>query len=155
MQDIIALRASGASYFIIGSSAIQNLQEFEKMVSLVGPERIIIAADARDGLIAVNAWQTVSEVTLREHIDRCYSGYGITTYLCTDIAKDGMMAGPNTALYQQLQNVFPACSFIASGGVSCMRDIADLDAAGLFAAVVGKAIYEGAIDLQELIQYGS
>lgn len=81
-----------------------------------------------------------------------YTLQGIRNVLCTDISKDGMLQGPNTPLYRQIMDSFPDCHLIASGGVSCTDDILDLEAAGIPAVVFGKAIYEGRIDLDRLLE---
>ncbi|MBI5727366.1 MAG: tryptophan synthase subunit alpha, partial [Ignavibacteriales bacterium] len=150
LEKVQAVLNAGADYCIIGSAAINNVKEFEALVRFASPEKIIVAADALNGKIAIEAWQEVTEVTLQEHIEKCNTHFGLRTFLCTDIAKDGMMAGPNTKMYIDLQNGFPALDFIASGGISCIADVKALCDAGVYGVVVGKAIYEGTVTLQEL-----
>ena len=81
-----------------------------------------------------------------------YTHQGIRNVLCTDISKDGMLQGPNTPLYRQIMDTFPDCHLIASGGVSSINDIVELEEAGIPAVVFGKAIYEGRIDLDKLLE---
>lgn len=153
--NVQAVLDAGADYCIIGSAAINNIKEFEAIVALASPEKIVIAADALDGKIAIEAWQEVTTVTLQQHIQNCKTMFGLKTFLCTDISKDGMMAGPNTQLYIDLQNEFPALQFIASGGISCADDVRGLKNAQVFGTVVGRAIYEGTVTLEELQKIGS
>jgi len=116
-----------------------------------GQEHIILGADARDGKISVNGWKEDSALTLSDFI-RDYMQKGITQVLCTDINRDGMLQGPSVELYKALLKEFPGIKLIASGGVSSVQDLIDLKEAGLPAAIVGKAYYEGRITLEELSQ---
>ena len=90
-----------------------------------------------------------SEILLDDFL-QYYTEAGIKNVLCTDISRDGMLQGPSTPLYRKIMEAHPQCHLIASGGVSCIEDIIELDEAGIPAVVFGKAIYEGRIDLQEL-----
>ena len=116
-----------------------------------GQEHIILGADARDGQISVNGWKEDSNLTLSDFI-RSYMQKGITQVLCTDINRDGMLQGPSVELYKTLLSEFPGIKLIASGGVSSVQDLIMLREAGLPAAIVGKAYYEGRITLEQLSQ---
>ena len=102
-----------------------------------------------DGKISVNGWKEDSVITLSDFI-RDYMKKGITQVLCTDINRDGMLQGPAVQLYRSLLKEFPGIKLIASGGVSSVQDLMDLKEAGLPAAIVGKAYYEGHITLDQL-----
>lgn len=100
-------------------------------------------------MISINGWKEESERELNPFLS-AYIGQGVSHVLCTEISKDGMLQGPATPLYKKIMAEFPDCRLIASGGVSSMQDIMDLNNAGIPAVVFGKAIYEGRISLEEL-----
>jgi phosphoribosylformimino-5-aminoimidazole carboxamide ribotide isomerase len=122
-----------------------------KWIEDFGQEHIILGADTRDGMISVNGWKEDSTLKLSDFI-RGYMQKGITQVLCTDINRDGMLQGPATELYKALLKEFPGIKLIASGGVSSLEDLTRLKEAGLPAAIVGKAYYEGRITLEQLSQ---
>ena len=114
-----------------------------------GSERIILGADVRHGKISINGWKEDSTEDLLPFL-RKYVDAGVMNVLCTEISKDGTLAGPAIELYQSMMAAYPELHLIASGGVSSIEDIKALDAAGIPAVVFGKAIYEGKINLNEL-----
>ena len=114
-----------------------------------GPDRIILGADVRDGKICINGWKEDSTEDLLPFLKK-YIDAGVRKVLCTEISKDGTLAGPAIDLYKRVMDTYPELHLIASGGVSSIDDIKALDAAGIPAVVFGKAIYEGKINLQEL-----
>jgi phosphoribosylformimino-5-aminoimidazole carboxamide ribotide isomerase len=118
-------------------------------VNEFGADKIILSADVRDGKIAIHGWTETSLITIEDFIKQ-YQSIGIRYVTCTDISTDGMLSGPNAGLYQQLLAEFPHINLIASGGVSSKEDLERLKETGVFGAIVGKAIYEGKISLQEL-----
>jgi len=140
---------NGASMITGGSIAVKDPETFSRWIADYGPERIILGADAKDGMIAVSGWTETSSLELTAFIAG-YRAKGITQVICTDIGRDGMMQGPAVELYQNLLKQFPGLYLVASGGVSCMEDIVALQAAGVPAVIVGKAIYEGKITLEEI-----
>ena len=119
-----------------------------------GAERIILGADVRNGRISINGWKEDSTEDLLPFLKK-YIDAGVKNVLCTEISKDGTLAGPAIDLYKKVMETYPQLHLIASGGVSTIDDIKALDAAGIPAVVFGKAIYEGKIDLRELINYKS
>ncbi len=145
-----ALRAAfdaGASYITCGSTAVKNRELALSWMRTYG-EKIILGADCIDSFVASAAWSEKSSLDVVSFINS-YSKEGIKYCICTDVAKDGMMAGPSFALYEKiLKNT--DVKLIASGGISCLDDLARLKAMGLEGAIVGKAYYEGAISLFEL-----
>ena len=150
-QDLETALGCGAQMVTIGSTAVTEPELMTRWIEDFGQEHIILGADARDGKISVNGWKEDSELTLSDFI-RSYMQKGITQVLCTDINRDGMLQGPSVELYKALLKEFPGIKLIASGGVSSVQDLIDLREAGLPAAIVGKAYYEGRITLEQLSQ---
>jgi phosphoribosylformimino-5-aminoimidazole carboxamide ribotide isomerase len=115
-----------------------------------GADRMILGADVRQGMISINGWKEDSSEGLLPFLKK-YVDAGVKNVLCTEISKDGTLAGPAIDLYKQVMDTYPELHLIASGGVSSNADIEALDAAGIPAVVFGKAIYEGRIDLKRLL----
>ena len=141
--------AAGASMVTVGSIAVTQPELFMGWLEKYGAERIILGADVRHGKISINGWKEDSSEDLLPFL-RKYVDAGVKNVLCTEISKDGTLAGPAIDLYRRIMEAYPALHLIASGGVSSKEDIKALDAAGIPAVVFGKAIYEGRIDLREL-----
>lgn len=147
--DLETALGCGAAMVTVGSTAVTQPELLTEWIEQFGQEHIILGADARDGKISVNGWKEDSDLTLSDFI-RSYMQKGITQVLCTDINRDGMLQGPAVELYKSLLSEFPGIKLIASGGVSSVQDLTDLKEAGLPAAIVGKAYYEGRITLEQL-----
>lgn len=143
---------SGAEYAVVGSVAALRPDDFRAWLKAFGPERMVLGADAKDGKVAVNGWLEATELGIDELVGK-FTPDGLSQVVCTDISRDGMLAGPNAELYTGLQQKFPEVCFTVSGGVSSMADIRNLASAGLKRAIIGKAIYEGKISLKEIEQY--
>ena len=148
-KDVEQVLETGAKMITVGSMAVKSPSTLLKWIETYGAEHLILGADVRDGRISINGWMEDSEVLLDDFL-QYYTEAGIKNVLCTDISRDGMLQGPSTPLYRKIMEAHPQCHLIASGGVSCIEDIIELDEAGIPAVVFGKAIYEGRIDLQEL-----
>ena len=133
----------------IGSIAVTEPDRFLGWLEKYGAERIILGADVRNGRISINGWKEDSTEDLLPFLKK-YIDAGVKNVLCTEISKDGTLAGPAIDLYKKVMKTYPQLHLIASGGVSSIDDIKALDAAGIPAVVFGKAIYEGKINLQEL-----
>ena len=142
--------ASGAAMVTIGSIAVTQPELFMGWLEKYGAERIILGADVRQRKISINGWKEDSSEDLLPFLKK-YVDAGVRNVLCTEISKDGTLAGPAIDLYQRIMEAYPELHLIASGGVSSKEDIIALDEAGIPAVVFGKAIYEGRIDLRELI----
>ncbi len=140
----------GASMVTVGSIAVTDPDRFMSWLEKYGAEHIILGADVRNGKISINGWKEDSTEYLLPFLQK-YVEAGVRNVLCTEISKDGTLTGPAIKLYRQVMDAYPQLHLIASGGVSCIDDIKALDAAGIPAVVFGKAIYEGKIDLRELI----
>mgnify|MGYP001226941271 FL=1 len=151
-EDLRIAFESGAQMVTGGSIAVKSPEVFENWINTYGPERIILGADVSEGKIAVSGWTERSELDLWSFLEN-YVQKGINKVICTDISRDGMLRGPALELYTQILAKYPELHLIASGGVSSLEDLDDLKAAGLPAAILGKAIYEGRIQLKDLSKY--
>lgn len=151
-EDLNIAFECGAQMVTGGSIAIKKPEEFCLWIEKFGGEKIILGADAKNKKIAVTGWLEDTDAELIPFIDQ-YVEKGIKKVICTDISKDGMLQGPNTELYKEIMMSQPDLWLIASGGVSCNEDIAKLDAAGIPAVIMGKAIYEGKITMSELTSW--
>lgn len=140
---------AGAELVTAGSIAVSSPDTYFRWLETYGADHLILGADCRDGNISVNGWKEDGGVTLTDFLQR-YMSCGTRNVLCTDISKDGMLQGPAIDLYKDIMAHYPHCHLIASGGVSCIEDLVNLDEAGIPAVVMGKAIYEGKVDMQEV-----
>ena len=152
--DVEALVTAGASRVVIGSLAVREPDLVAGMIRDFGPETICLAADvvrpADEFLIAVSGWQEASDMSLSAFLAG-FEAAGLRHVLCTDIDRDGTMQGPNTGLYHTVKDAFPAIQLQASGGV---KGIEDLDGLPTDGVIIGRAIYEGAIDLGAALEVG-
>lgn len=150
IADETALRSvfdAGATKAIIGSVAALKPSLFADWLARFGADRLILGADVRDGKVAVKGWQESAGLSASALI----AGFeGLQEVICTEISRDGMLGGPAFALYKDLQAEFPSVAFTASGGISSMDDIRALEAMGMPRVIVGKAIYENRISLEEI-----
>ena len=147
--DIEKAFASGAAMVTVGSIAVTQPKLFMGWLEKYGSERMILGADVRHGMISINGWKEDSSEELLPFLKK-YVEAGVKNVLCTEISKDGTLAGPAIDLYKKVMDTYPQLHLIASGGVSSKEDILALDKAGIPAVVFGKAIYEGKINLKEL-----
>ena len=150
-DDVKTLIAVGASRVVIGSLAVRDTQTTRRIFEAFGPERICLAADVvrqNDKFhIAVSGWQETSSIDLFAFIET-YLESGLRHTLCTDIERDGTLAGCNRDLYQMVKQAFPSLSLQASGGVNLLDDLVGLPADGV---IIGKALYEGRFDIREAL----
>lgn len=147
LRDVLS---AGADCAIVGSVAALQPALFQSWISAYGGDRMILGADIRDGLVAVKGWLEDSSLGVEELLGKFT---GLTQAICTDISRDGMLAGPSFELYTRLQSAFPSVCFTVSGGISGMADIEKLDSLGLRKVIVGKAIYENRITLKDIEQW--
>lgn len=141
---------AGAAMATVGSIAVTDPETVLSWIATFGSQRLVLGADVRNGYVSINGWKEDSAEELLPFLRR-YLDAGMSNVLCTDISRDGMLQGPSTQLYASIMQTFPVCHLIASGGVADITDIRSLDKAGIPAVVFGKAIYEGRIDLHQLI----
>ena len=148
-KDLEIAFECGAKQITGGSIAVKNKPVFESWIKKFTGEKIILGADTKDKKIAVHGWQETSDIHLFDLIEE-YLEKGIKYCISTDVAKDGMLEGPSFDLYKEIMDRFPELNIIASGGVSSLKDIEELDKIGCYGVIVGKAIYEGKIDLKDI-----
>jgi phosphoribosylformimino-5-aminoimidazole carboxamide ribotide isomerase len=151
-EDLVIAFENGAQMVTIGSIASQKPELFLKWLNAYGSDKMILGADTRDGFISVNGWLEESRQELLPYLGE-YIKHGVKNVLCTDIHKDGMLQGPSIGLYKQIMSAYPTLHLIASGGVSSLDDISQLNEAGIPAVVFGKALYEGCFTLKELSEF--
>lgn len=142
----------GAKQITGGSIAIKNPEMVYSWIEKYGSEKIILGADAKNEKIAISGWEEATEVWIYDFLED-FIAKGIKYTISTDVAKDGLLQGPSFDLYANLQDRFKDLNIIASGGVSCMKDIELLNEKGIFGVIVGKAFYEGRITLSELKKF--
>lgn len=147
--DLQKVFDAGASFATIGSLAVKNPEIFSNWLQKYGPEKFLLGADVKGEMIAVSGWLETSEELVYDFIQQ-YLDKGIHQLFCTDISKDGKLEGPSISLYKEIIRKFPSLYFIASGGVANVDDLYQLKEIGCKGVIVGKAIYEGRITLQEL-----
>ncbi|MBR3495509.1 MAG: 1-(5-phosphoribosyl)-5-[Prevotella sp.] len=150
-EDIEKAFEAGAAMVTIGSVAVTDPDLFIGWLKKYGPEKLILGADVRNGMISINGWKEDSSEPLLPFL-RKYIDAGVVNVLCTEISKDGTLQGPAVALYKEVMANYPQLHLIASGGVSRQEDIEELEREGIPAVVFGKAIYERRIDLKSLIR---
>ena len=152
LQDVKTLLATGASRVVIGSLAVRNTHTTRRIFDSFGPEQICLAADViwqNDNFyIAVSGWQETSNLGLFNFIGN-YLDSGLRHALCTDINRDGTLAGCNNNLYKTVKQAFPDLRLQASGGVSVLGDLKELSADGV---IIGKALYEGRFTVKEALE---
>jgi phosphoribosylformimino-5-aminoimidazole carboxamide ribotide isomerase len=142
----------GAAQVTLGSIAVDAPELVLAWLEKFGADKLILGADAKNRRIATHGWEQDSGLDVIAFVKN-YSQKGFEHVLCTDVAKDGMLAGPSLELYYELLEKVKNISLIASGGVSSMDDLYQLEELGCTAAIIGKAIYEGKISLKELENY--
>ncbi len=147
--DLQKVFDAGANFATIGSLAVKNPEIFSNWLQKYGPEKFLLGADVKGEMIAVSGWLETSEELVYDFIQQ-YLDKGIHQLFCTDISKDGKLEGPSISLYKEIIRKFPSLYFIASGGVANVDDLYQLKEIGCKGVIVGKAIYEGRITLQEL-----
>lgn len=141
--------SAGASNAIIGSVAALHPADFSQWLRVFGGEKIILGADVRNGAVAIKGWQRSTELTLEDLIG-FFLDDGLKHVISTEISHDGKLEGPAFEFYTGIMKLFPNIVFTASGGVSSMADVEKLDMLGIRRVIVGKAIYEGRIQLKEI-----
>ena len=148
LESIETILSNGVSRVILGTSAVNN-QELLKAALKEYRDKIVVGIDAKDGMVAIHGWEKTSDFTAIEFARRV-EDFGVKTIIYTDISRDGMLKGPNlTAMSDMAKSV--EINVIASGGVSCLKDITDLKPTGVSGVIVGKALYTGNVDLKAAI----
>lgn len=148
-EELTRLFDIGISQVNLGSIAVKNSKTVFQWIDKFGGEKIILSADVRDEMIAISGWQESAKIDIFDFI-QMYILKGISYVTCTDIRTDGTLAGPNIDLYKKINQRFNSTKLIASGGVGSMDDLKALQKTNVDGVIVGKAIYEGRIVLNEL-----
>ena len=143
---------TGATYATIGSLAVKNEILFQEWIARFGAKVFMLGADVLEEKIAIGGWLEKTEISVFDFM-KSYIDKGVKQIFCTDIKKDGKLQGPSIELYQKIIEQFPALHLIASGGVSSLDDLIELEEIGCTAAIVGKAIYENKITISELANF--
>ncbi len=152
-SQIDELLQAGISQVVSGSMAVNDSKTWLRMLDAHGP-KCIFGMDLKDGKAAVGGWLETSDASLDSLLEPMIA-HGLKTVLCTDISRDGMLTGANHDLYSDLMRTWPQLQFIASGGVAGEDDLKRLKNRGVFGVVVGRAYFEGALDLTTMAQYHS
>lgn len=148
-KDVRAVFDAGAEMASVGSVAVKEPEKFFAWIEKWGGEKFLLGADVRDGKISINGWQTETDLEILPFLQN-YSARGARQVFCTDISKDGLLQGSSNELYAEILAHLPKLKLIASGGVSRIEDVFELDEIGCAGVIIGKAIYEGKIKLEEL-----
>ncbi len=148
-NDIDIVFNSGAAMAAIGSIAVKEEELFSSWLLYYGVSRFLLGADVKDEKIAIHGWQEKTELDIYDFIQK-WMDKNVRQVFCTDISKDGLLQGPAIELYKKIIDRFPSIEFIASGGVQSVQDIYELAAIGCKGVIVGKAIYEGRIRIEDL-----
>ena len=148
-KDVDIVFECGAALATVGSIAVKDEAAFTLWIDKFGANKFLLGADVKDEKIAINGWLETTDIWIYDFIEK-YINKGIQQIFCTDVSKDGKMEGPSIDLYKNIISKFPSLFFIASGGVSSMADIDQLQEIGCKGVIIGKAIYEGKISLSEL-----
>ena len=150
ITDVGNVFNAGAAMATIGSLAVKHPELLEEWLMEFGADKFLIGADVLDEKIKISGWLEDSGLNIFDFIGRMI-GLGAINIFCTDISKDGVMQGPSIDLYKTIMEQHPEINLTASGGVSNIADVQELKAIGCSGAIIGKAIYEGNITLQQLI----
>lgn len=153
-KDLEIAFNAGAAMVTGGSIAVKNRDAFLVWLGKYGSEKIILGADAKNGMIAISGWLEKTELPVVEFIS-AYFEEGIRKVISTDISRDGMLTGPAFELYSEIMKALPGVEIIASGGISSMEDILKLNEMGVPGVITGKALYEGRIKINELEDFQS
>ncbi len=151
-DDIRSLLELGVRQVNLGSIAVKNPELVYEWIEDFGSHKIILSADVKGMFVQISGWQENASLTIDKLVTDFHQN-GIATVVCTDIDTDGMLRGPNVKLYERLTASFPKIDWIASGGVSSIGDLHELKKTGVAGAIIGKAIYEGRITLEELAKF--
>jgi phosphoribosylformimino-5-aminoimidazole carboxamide ribotide isomerase len=154
-EDVRALLDAGVSRVVVGSTAVRDIEEVKQWFSEFGAQSLVLALDVRidaagNKHVAISGWQENSQITLEALIET-YLPCGLQHVLCTDISRDGTLAGSNVELYREVCQRFPQVAFQASGGIGNLQDIANLRDSGVKGVIVGRALLEGKFTVAEAI----
>lgn len=151
-SDVQNVLKAGATFFNIGSIAVKQPEVVEGWIKQFGADKILLGADVKDENIMIHGWQQSANINIFNYIST-YINKGINNIFCTDISKDGLLQGASVDLYKKILADFPQLHLIASGGVTVIDDVDELNTIGCAGVIIGKALYEGRIQLSQLKKY--
>lgn len=151
-KDVQSIFDAGARMASVGSAAVKEPEKFFAWLDKYGSEKFLPGADVKDGKLAINGWQTETDLEILPFLQNYFDRGGRQVF-CTDISKDGLLQGAANELYTSILSHLPELKLIASGGVSRIEDVHELDRIGCAGVIIGKAIYEGRIELKQLKKF--
>lgn len=151
-EDAEKVFNAGASIINIGSIAIKQPEVVVEWIEKFGAEKILLGADVKNEKIVINGWQQSTEINIIDYL-KDWSSKKMNNIFCTDVSKDGLLQGTSIDLYRKIIQSIPGIHLTASGGVSSIEDIEELEAIGCSGVIIGKALYEGKIKLNELKKF--
>ncbi|MDR3433033.1 MAG: 1-(5-phosphoribosyl)-5-[(5-phosphoribosylamino)methylideneamino]imidazole-4-carboxamide isomerase [Rouxiella aceris] len=154
-EDVAALLEAGVARVVVGSTAVKHPELVQQWFTRFGADALVLALDVRidnagNKQVAVSGWQENSDSTLEQVVEQ-FLPFGLKHVLCTDISRDGTLAGSNVELYREVCQRFPQVAFQASGGIGCLDDIAALRGSGVKGVIVGRALLDGKFNVTEAI----
>jgi phosphoribosylformimino-5-aminoimidazole carboxamide ribotide isomerase len=150
-KDVNIVFECGSALATVGSIAVKDETIFTSWLDKFGADKFLLGADVKDEKIAVAGWLETTDIWIYDFIEK-YIEKGVQQIFCTDVSKDGKLEGPSIDLYKNIVTKFPLLHFIASGGVSSINDVDELQEIGCKGVIIGKAIYEGKVKLNELLK---
>lgn len=151
-EDAARLLDLGARRIVVGSIAMASPHLFEKWIKQFGPESFCVAVNVKHGALVSQAWLVEEPASLADVVNRV-KDLGVQTLLCTDVMRDGKLAGPNVDLYERLAGEFPSLRWIASGGVRSKNDLIELQETKVDGVVVGKALHDGTLNIGDIAEF--
>jgi phosphoribosylformimino-5-aminoimidazole carboxamide ribotide isomerase len=148
-EDLRDVFSAGASIATIGSIAVKEPETFHAWLDTYGGDKLLLGADVNGEHIAIHGWTEQTRISIFDFLQE-HLAHGLSQAFCTDISRDGLLAGPSLELYRRIMKRFSSLAFIASGGVATLEDIRALEEAGCSGVIVGKALYENRITLEDL-----
>lgn len=153
-KDVQIVFESGAALATVGSIAVKDEATFTTWLQQFGAHKFLLGADVKNEKITVSGWTEQTDIWIYDFLQQ-YIDKGVQQIFCTDVSKDGALAGPAIELYKNIIQKFPKLHFIASGGVSCIDDVYALEDAGCKGVIIGKAIYENRIAIGDLKKFSN
>jgi phosphoribosylformimino-5-aminoimidazole carboxamide ribotide isomerase len=151
-KDLQLVFNSGAALATIGSLAVKQADTFTNWLQQYGAGKFLLGADVKGTKIAIGGWLEITDIDIYDFITQ-YLDKGVQQIFCTDVSRDGKLEGPSIDLYTGIIAEFPGLHFIASGGVSSVADLEALERIGCAGVIVGKAIYENRISMDDIIAF--
>jgi phosphoribosylformimino-5-aminoimidazole carboxamide ribotide isomerase len=151
-KDVQIVFECGSRYATVGSIAVKDKETFISWLKKFGPDKFLLGADVRDENLTISGWTEKTAIWIYDFI-KDYMEQGVQQLFCTDVAKDGALEGPSVELYKNIIQKFPELHFIASGGVRHMDDVYELQDIGCKGLIIGKALYENRISIEDLKKF--